>query len=87
MDEVPTQALNLCVPLSIASDSDLTANLSRRFARRGWRHAVRRKPLSAPVMVRRGKPLQPTRPAMGFAPPGHRGNASLAASWNLRQTL
>ena len=62
-----------------------------RCARRGWRHSVRRKPLSAPLMVRRGKPLQPTPAGDGLRPAGAReeehpptvrqcGNASLAGA-------
>ena len=60
------------------------------YARRGGMHAVRRKPLSAPGIVRRGNPLQPTPAGDGLRPAGARewehppavgpgGNASLAA--------
>ena len=61
MDEVPTQAPDFIVSLSIALDSDLTANLIDALTR-----GAGEDPLSVgsrcPRLesVRRGKPLQPT---------------------------
>ena len=77
MDEVPTQAPDFVVPLSIALDGDLTANLSPALTRGAGdsRMSVESR---CPRLesVRRGKPLQPTRPAKGFAPPGNAATLS-----------
>ena len=70
MDEVPTQAPDFVVPLSIAFDSDLTAKLSpalraaRVKAVCPSKAAVRALNLCGGV-----NPSNPPLPAMGFAPP------------------
>ena len=70
MDEVPTQAPDFVLSLSVASDSDLTANLSlalraaRVVARCPSEAAVRALNLCGGV-----NPSNPPLPAMGFAPP------------------
>ena len=71
MDEVPTQAPDLVVSLSIASDIGITANLSpalraaRVEAQCPSEAAVRALNLCGGV-----NPSNPPLPAMGFAPPG-----------------
>ena len=73
MDEVPTQAPDFVVPLSIAFDSDLTAKLSpalraaRVKAVCPSKAAVRALNLCGGV-----NPSNPPLPAMGFAPPAAR---------------
>ena len=72
MDEVPTRTPDFVLSLSIAFDREITAKLSpalRAGAGGGTLSVESRCPRLDSVW--RGKPLQPTRPAKGFAPPGN----------------
>ena len=71
MDEVPTRVPDFVVPLSITSDSDLTANQSPALTRGAGESTVsvgsRCPRLES---VRRGEPLQPTPAGDGLRPAG-----------------
>ena len=77
MDEVPTRAPDFVFSLSIATDSDLTANLSPALTR-GAGECSLSVGSRCPRLesVRRGNPIQPTNPAMGYAPPGNAATLS-----------
>ena len=70
MDEVPTQAPDIVVSLSIASDSGLTANLSPALrAARVEAQCPSEAAVRALNLCGGGTPSNPPLPAMGFAPP------------------